>query len=180
MQKIENRILALLPVAGLILAGCSSTAPYIKQAENNPSLAGGAIRVECEKVEGLVESLDANQRTAVLKLEDGASHQYRIGISVMNLAQMPAGTEVKGKAMEEEALFLGGVTPPAAGPGVSDFKTKIHELDKSYLLITLDYPNDKRRDFKVPIGTDLKNVNPGDEVVVRSTTPLLVELRVKD
>jgi len=167
------------PVAGLILAGCSSTATYRQQAENNPSLQGGAIRVECEKVKGAVESLDANQRTAVLKLGDGSSHQYRISTGVMNLAQMAPGTEVKGKAMEEEALFLNNAPLPAAGPGVSDFKTKIYNVDKSYRLIALDYPNDKRRDFKVPLGTHLETVNPGDEAVVRSTTPLLVELEAR-
>lgn len=180
MQTIKMRTLAWIPVAGFILAGCHSTANYQKQAQNNPALAGGAIRVESEKVEGVIESIDAAQRTAAIKLEGGASQQYRLSTGIMNLAQLAAGTQVKGRAVEEQALFLNNAPLPSPGPGVSDFKTTIHELDKSYLLITLNYPNDQRRDFKVPIGTDLKNVNAGDQAVVRSTTPILVELRPND
>jgi hypothetical protein len=84
---------------------------------------------------------------------------------------------VKARVVDEQALFLSGAAIPAAGPGDSDFKTKIWNLDKSYRLITLEYPNNETKDFKVPLGTDLTNVNPGDEAVVRSTPPMLVALK---
>jgi hypothetical protein len=169
--------LAVLPAGALLLTACHSTENYRKQAALNPSLAGGAIRVESEKLEGTVQSLDEAQRTAVLALEGDGTNTYRISQGVMNLATITPGTEVKARAVDEQALFLNNAPIPAASPGVSDFKTKIWNLDRSYRLIELQYPNAETRQFKVPLGTDLSNVNPGDEVVVRSTEPLLVELR---
>jgi hypothetical protein len=179
MKTISKKLfaLAVLPAGGLLLVACHSTENYAKQAALNPSLAGGAIRVQSEKVEGAVQSIDPAQRTTVLALEDGATNQYRISQGVMNLDTITPGTEVKARVVDEQALFLSGAAIPAAGPGDSDFKTKIWNLDKSYRLITLEYPNNETKDFKVPLGTDLTNVNPGDEAVVRSTPPMLVALK---
>ena len=177
-MKTKKRILfEMLSLNALLLAGCSSTEQYYNQAKMNPSLAGGAIRVDERKIEGSVQSVDASQRTIVLKAYESGTNQYRVSNGVMNLDQVTPGEEVKAKVVDEDALYLGGNPVPAAGPGVSDFKTKIHNLDRSYRLITLDYPNNETRDFKVPLGTPLENVNPGDEAVVRSTVPIVVQLK---
>jgi hypothetical protein len=169
--------IGLLSANAVLLAGCSSTEQYYNQAKMNPSLAGGALRVDTRKVEATVEAIDPSQRTIVLKAYETGASQYRVSNGVMNLDQVPTGAEVKAKLVDEDALFLGGTPVPPAGPGVCDFKTKIWNLDRSYRLITLVYPNNETRDFKVPLGTPLENVNPGDEAVVRSTVPMVVQLK---
>ena len=178
MSLRRHSFLALISVAMMLLAGCSSTKQYFEQAKANPSLAGGAIRVTTRKFDATVASVNADHRTIALTTKAG-THEYRVSTVVKNLSQVIPGTEVKVKVVDEDALFLSNTPLPAAGPGVSDFKTTIHELDRSYRLITLNYPNDERRDFKVPLGTQLEHVNPGDEAVVRSTVPIVVELEGK-
>ena len=177
-MKTQKRILlGLLSANALLLAGCSSTEPYFNQAKMNPSLAGGAIRVQARKLEASVQSVDVAKRTIVLKTYENGANEFRVSNGVMNLDQVVPGNEVKVKIVDEDALFLSGTPLPATGPGVSDFKTKIWNLDRSYRLITLVYPNNETRDFKVPLGTPLENVNPGDEVVVRSTVPMVVQIK---
>ncbi len=166
-----------LASAALLLAGCSSTEPYFNQAKLNPSLTGGAIRVGVRTIEATVQSVDASKRTIVLKTYEAGANEFRVSSAVMSLDQVIPGNEVKAKIVDEDALFLGGTALPPAGPGISDFKTKIWNLDRSYRLITLEYPNNETRDFKVPLGTPLENVNPGDDAVVRSTVPIVVELK---
>jgi hypothetical protein len=169
--------LALISANALLLAGCSSMEQYYNQAQMNPSLAGGAIRVDSRKFVGTVQSVDAAKRTIVLKAYETGNSEFRVSNDVMNLDQIPPGSEVKAKVVDEDALFLSGTPLPPAGPGISDFKTKIWNLDRSYRLLTLEYPGNETRDFKVPLGTPLENVNPGDEVVVRSTVPMVVKLK---
>ena len=179
MSLRRHSFIALITAgAMMLLAGCSSTKQYFEQAKANPSLAGGAIRVTTRKFDATVASVNADHRAIALRTKAG-THEYRVSNVVKNFSQVIPGTEVKAKVVDEDALFFGNTPLPAAGPVVSDFKTTIHELDRSYRLITLNYPNGERRDFKVPLGTQLEHVNPGDAAVVRSTVPIVVELKGK-
>jgi len=178
-MKIKSILaVVLISANALMVAGCSSTEQYYAQAKANQSLAGGAIRVSTRKFDASVASVNPSNRTIALRTESG-THEYRVSNGVMNLSQVIPGAEVKVRVVDEDALFFGNTSLPAAGTGVSDFKTRIHGVDRSYRLLALDYPDNETRDFKVPLGTHLENVNPGDEAVVRSTVPLVVELEGK-
>jgi hypothetical protein len=180
----------LLPAVLLGLAGCG-TAPVNPLAiEQSPTLAGGTTVIETFSEKADVTSLVSSRRTLPLRSEAGNTITCKAAPQVANFDQIQVGARVEATITELTALFLAkNGPPPSAGPGVevesqtagvvlqtTDSRAKATKVDRSYRLLTVEYANGSTKEFKVPLPHTLKNVQPGDEVVVRSTEPLAIRL----
>ena len=58
----------------------------------------------------------------------------------------------------------------------TDSRARVFQVDRSYRMLKLDYGNGYKKEFKIPMRYKLKDVRPGDEVVVRATEPLALRV----
>jgi hypothetical protein len=103
--------LAVLPVALLILASCSSTPPPAPQASSAASIQegvpGGAF-VNTLEVSARVTAIDYVQRTATLVDSDGKKFPVKVGPDALNFDQVKVGDLVKATVTEELVVHLAG------------------------------------------------------------------------
>jgi hypothetical protein len=182
---------ALIPTALLGLAGCGTAPVNPLTTQSSPTLAGGLPVVETFDQKAEVASLVPAQRTVALRSKAGKTITCKTAPQVANYSQLQVGDRVKAKITDAVAIFLvKDGQPPSAAAGVAvagpaeagqpagvvlqttDSHAKVCTLDVSYGMLKLDYGNGTMKEFKVPRSHSLKQVQKGDEVVVRATEPL--------
>jgi ribosomal protein S17 len=195
-QDMKTKVLklaatALIPAAWLSLTGCGSAPVNPLATQSSPALAGGFPVIETFDQKAQVTSLVPEQRTLALRNKEGNTITCKAAPQVANFSQLWVGDKVKATITDAVAIYLvKNGPPPNAGAGVevgsqpasvvlqtTDTRGRVFQVDRSYRLLTVDYGNGSRRQFKIPLHHPLKQVQKGDEVVVRSTEPLA--LRVK-
>lgn len=185
-MKTNATMMALLPAAFLAF-GWSSSA--------NAQPVEGAIEAEVVKASFTVDAIDATKRTVTLKNADGATRTVKCGKEVVNFDQIKVGDKVTVAVMESIAVVVrakGG--PPNAGEGVavalapkgakpgaimaetSEITAKVDAVDATKRTVTLEGPLGKQRTFRVGPKADLSAIKKGDDIVLRVTDALAIEV----
>jgi hypothetical protein len=196
--------LAVTPLALLALAACSSTplSPEKQwktetyQQEGGGAGYGGQVVVDTVTTNATVESIDAKQRTLLIKYPDGQTTTYKAGPEVQKFDQIKVGDLLKGTLVNERAVSLVKVgtlssasvtdsavaVPNGAKPGVKtvhilNFTAKVLSIDPMGHQVTLQMADGRTRNVRVRDAINLANFNPGDLVSIRltETTTILVE-----
>ena len=159
----------LLPVIALALAGCWTPPNANVQPKGNPGLIQRGITVEVVQNPAPVESIDASQRTITLKRIDGMAKTYPVGPKVKNLDQIKAGDQVKATVIDELAVYIleNGRLPDGTTAGTLGVNARVLQVDPSYRILTLQYPNGQSEKFKAALDAKLQEMAPGDDVVVK-------------
>jgi hypothetical protein len=177
-----NRTIAtlLLPVFTLALAGCW-TAPIANVRPNGePRLIQGAIAVESVQDAATVQAIDRSWRGLVVKLSDGTTATWKAGSQVTNFEQLKVGDKVEATLSQKLTVYVlkNGQLPDAGGaPETIKADAKVLIVDPSYRLLTLQYPNGQAETFKVAIDAKLIQMEPGDDVVVRTVEAVAVRVQ---
>jgi hypothetical protein len=199
-----NGLLRLTPVALLALVACHSTplppesqwkkANY--QQEAGGSGFGGQVMVDTTTTNATVVSIDAAQRTLLLKYPDGTTTTYKAGPEVERFNQIKVGDVVKATRADERALSLdksgtlsnvstadtvvalpNGGKPGAKSVRILSFTAKVLAIDLMGHQATVQLADGQTRAVRVRENVNLADFNPGDTVSVRitETTTVLVE-----
>jgi hypothetical protein len=196
-------MLALTPAALLALASCSTKLPPESQwkKETYAQEAGGAgfggqVVVNTATTNATVVSIDATDRTLLLKYPDGRTTSYKAGPEVEKFSQIKVGDVVKATVADERALSLdkGGTLsnvdtnnsavalPDSTKPGVKrirvlSFTGKVLAIDLIGRQATLQLADGQTKTVRVRETVNLADFSPGDTVSVRitETTTVLVE-----
>jgi hypothetical protein len=167
--------------AALALGGCW-TAPTAKlRAKGAPRLIQDAVAVESVKNPVIVQSVDAGTRTVVvLNPADLAPTIYKAGARVFNLDRIRAGDRVRATVAEQLTVLVlqDGRLPAADGRiGPIEANAKVLMVDPSYRLLTLRYPDGTTETFKVGLDVRLRQMEPGDDVVVRAVEAVALQVQ---
>jgi len=190
--------LILAPLALAALSGCATGPSKGVTSGDNPSMTGGWRVVEKTKYKATIESIDAKQRVAVLAPKEGSPVSCKFGPDVLTYDQFNSGDKVKAKVATESAIFLvKSGPPPSAGQGAwarpkgdtlngggvllttADTTATVLTVDRSYRMLKLTYADGTTKEIKVDLPASLAFVQPGDQVVVRRTQPMIVAIKSK-
>jgi hypothetical protein len=153
--------------AALLLAGCWAAPVATVQPKGEPRLIQGAIAVQSVKEAAIVASVDRNAGTIVLRTAGRPeTSNYKLGPKVSNLDGIKAGDVVQATVKEELTVYVlrDGQLPDA---GTLAVHAKVLAVDPSYRLLKLQYPDGGDETLKVPLGTQLEQMEAGDSVVIR-------------
>ena len=190
--QTKTTIIALLPALALALA-CYSKA----NAQTSPSggAAEGAIEAEVAKATFTVTAIDTTKRTVTLKGADGTTRTVKCSKDVVNFPQIKVGDNVTVAIVESIAVVVRTKgAPPSAGeraavalapigakPGgimtnTTKISAKVEAVDAAAHSVTVKGPLGKERTFKVNPKVDLSTLKTGDEIVLRITDALAIDV----
>jgi len=156
----------------------------------------GGIAVDVSQVTVKVIGVNHTARTVTLEMPSGKTMTYKVGKEVRNFAQVKKGDLIKATLVESLAVFIekrGGrpaatetqtvrLAPQAAKPGIIVADTyritgKIQFVDLRSRMVTITGPNYMSKTVKVgPNVKNLKSLKVGDDVVVRYTEALAIDV----
>ena len=188
----------LIPTAILSLAGCKTPPANPLANQSSPTLAGGRVVLQTSHEKAEVTELVAGKSDLALRSSAGTTTRCKVAPEVANLGQVQVGSRVKVTLTDAVAIFPAkSGPPPSAGAGVTvtgtpesgqpgsvvlqttDVQAKVYSVDRSYRLLKLQYADGSRKEYKVSLPDTLENVAKGDEVVVRTTEPLVICLKTR-
>jgi hypothetical protein len=194
MKKWSNKkvLAGALAVVMIFVFGQLAQAAEKKQAAEP-----GAIAVAVLKASASVESVDAAKRMVTLKTPDGATKTLKCGPEVRNFDQIKAGDTVNLTFVDEVAAYVRkadapplaeegamvALAPKGAKPGVlmaetAEVKAKVESVNKTKRTITLLNPDGSTKTVKVAKKADaLKELKKGDDIVLRITQALLIDVK---
>jgi hypothetical protein len=203
ITKLLSGFLCLTPAALLALTSCSTPLPPESQwkTETYQQTAGsagygGQVVVDTATTNATVVSVDAAQRTLLLKYPNGQTTTYQAGPEVKKFNQIQVGDVLKTTLADERALSLNKsaalsnvsttnstvAVPNGAKPGaktvrILSFTGKVLAVDPMGHQATLQLADGQTRTVRVREAVNLADFNPGDTVSVRitETTTILVE-----
>lgn len=125
-----------------------------------------------------VESVDRTARTLVLSVRGIALPACKVGRGVRDWGDIRIGDEVRGTIREVLTVY---VAPPSESSSSAWARSltpdaRVLDVDPSYRVLTVQYPNAGTEAFKVALHTPMTGVEAGDSVAIRERE--LVELRV--
>jgi hypothetical protein len=158
----------------LMLAGCWTAPVATVQPQGEPRLIQGEVAVESVKTLAVVSSVDVSGGTLTLRTESSAQiATYKVGPKVAGLNDLKPGDVVQATLAQALDVYLlrdGRL----AGAGAVAADARVLTVDPSYRLLTLQYPDGRKDTFKVPLGTRLEQMAPGNSVVIRPVAVLAV------
>lgn len=199
-KSLITTLLALSPAALLILTSCSSNPPppqVSSAAAFQPGVPGGVF-VETQSLTANVTAIDAAKRKVTLVTSDGNKTTVKCGPDVINFDQIRVGDQLKVTVAEEVVAYVaeagaphtdGGaalvaLAPKGAKPGgiVADtvqVTAKVIAIDLRAHKATLQFPDGSTRTVAVRPDVDLKKRHVGEEVVIRITEILALNVTKK-
>jgi hypothetical protein len=195
ITQFLSGFLRLTPAALLALAACSTPLPPESQwkTETYQQTAGsagygGQVVVDTTTTNATVVSIDAAQRTLLLKYPDGQTTTYQAGPEVKKFNQIKVGDVLKTTLADERALSLNKSTalsnvsmtnstvavPNGAKPGaktvrILSFTGKVLAIDLIGHQATLQLADGQTRTVRVREAVNLADFSLGDTVSVRIT-----------
>ena len=162
----------LLLSGALALAGCWTAPVANVQPPGEARLIQNGIAVRSIKNPATVEFVDQVAGSIVLRTSGVTeTSTYKVDRSVSNFRNIRAGQLVEATVAEELSVYLlrDGQLPGAAGASEKiAADARVLSVDPSYRLLTLQYSNGRNETLKVPLDTRLRQMAPGDSVVIRS------------
>jgi hypothetical protein len=193
-------ILALSPAAVLILSSCSSHPPAPQTSSTaayRPGVPGG-VMVETHTLTANVTDINAAKRKVTLVTSDGKTTTVKCGPEVINFDQIRVGDQLQVTVAEEVVAYLaeagapqadGGavvvaLAPKGAKPGGIVAETvqvtaKVIAIDLKGQKATLQFPDGSARTVAVRKDVDLTKHHVGEEVVIRITEMLAINVTKK-
>jgi hypothetical protein len=192
LSKSKIKIIFLLPAFLLAFAFYSIANA---QAEREEAAAKGAIEADVAKATFTVTAVDSSKRTVTLKSPDGTTRTVKCSKEVVNFPQIKVGDNVTVAIVESIAVAArpkGG--PPSAGerttvalapvgakPGgiitnTTKISAKVQAVDAAAHTVTVKGPSGKERTFKVDPQVDLSTLKAGDDIVLRATDALAIDV----
>jgi hypothetical protein len=199
MKKLNLNlaIATCLSVALVSLTSCSTEPkPAVETASAvtyQPGVPGGAM-VETHQLKATVKSIDAASRKVELATADGQRTTVKCGPEVINFDQIHVGDQLVVTVTEELVAYLADARPPADGgatavvlaprgakPGgvVADtvqVTARIAAIDLRNHKATLEFPNGSTRTVAVRPDVDLAQRKVGEEVVIRITEVVALQV----
>jgi len=194
---MKKRFLVVAVAAVLAVGAQSAFASNHAAAKTAKKSAGeqGAILVEAVQATAKVTAVDPDTRKVTLEV-DGESKTVTCGPEVRNFDQIKVGDRLTITFVESLAVYLEKAGPAAGGeefstvtlapqgakPGmlVTDtvvLKAKIQAVDAKKGVMTLTTPDGKTKTLKVAKkDTELKALKKGDDIVVRVTEALAIQV----
>jgi hypothetical protein len=171
-----------LPVFPLILTGCATPPNANVQPAGKPGLIQGNIPVSIIQDPVTVVTLNAGERTIVLKHAVGSTKTFNVMPSVDNFDQVKVGDVIKATVKAELSVYIldHGKLPNPDGtsrPKTINFNAKVLEVDPSHRLLTLQFTNGRSMTIKAGLDVQLEKMAPGDDVVMRSNQIAAIEIK---
>ena len=194
-------VACLSAVAALALTSCSSPQPLPPSATQSSATTSTAapglidVGVLMETATGVVkiESIDATNRTLMLRRSDGASIRFKAGPEVRRFSQLKVEDQititmtdnctifvVKGKMDPRIAASTAMVrTPEGDNPGgvivnAVNINAKVLDVDRAARRVLLQYDPTQTKYVKVRPNVNLDNVAANDTVLVRGTETISI------
>lgn len=181
----KRSTLALLPVAWLILTGCSSTTKVDKTTTTTfkEGVPGGVL-TQTYQTTATVTAIDPATRQVTLVAPDGSQNTFEAGPKVV-LDQIKTGDKVKVTVTRELVVYMNpndlpATTSPAAmvraTPGVQpgvltadtvELTATVESVDLAKHEATLHISDGRTGTFKVRKDVDLTQVKAGAKVFIR-------------
>ena len=163
--------------AALLITGCALTACWTPpvanvQPKSEPRLIQSAIPVVSVKDAATVQAIDLEKRSITLRFAQGSVATIESGSTVSNFSKVRAGDTVRATVVQELSVYVlrDGRLPRGDGTAESiNSDARILMIEPSYRLLTLQYPNRKAETFKVGLEAKLTEMEPGDDVTIRTT-----------
>ena len=189
-------IAALIPALALVLASYAGLrAANAASTEDQAGPAGGIVATETTTMTATVQAVDPADRTVTLRSPDGTTSTYQVGEEAVNFDQIRVGDQVKATYVESLAVAIRKTDePPSAAesqaitrapkgamPGgvivsTTELTARVTDIDAANRTVTLVGPAGKPRTLKVGPDVDLTKVHTGDNVVVRYTEALKIQV----
>ena len=193
---LKSTALALLPVAMLTLASCSSTPKgETTTSTNYQSGVPGGVMVTTYKKTATVTGIDKATRKVTLVDKAGTLTTVKAGPEVANFNQIEIGDQVKATVTAQLVVSVrkpgepsdDGVTatvkwaPLGAKPGdrlesTMEITAKVKSLDVKHQKATLLFPDGTTKTFPVRKDVDLTKQTVGADVVMRVTEAVAISV----
>ena len=194
LQFSQPVLSTALGAALLTLNSCSSGPPVAKTTAitYQEGVPGGTL-VEHYTITATVAGLDASHSHVTLVASDGSRNTFAADPSFRKLDQLRVGDAVQAGVTRELVLFLRKNSPPpnvepsaAMAPagegdkaGVMTADTlhrsaKVGAVDTKRREVVLQFADGSSKTFPVRKDVDLRQVSPGDEVVIRTTSTVVL------
>jgi Cu/Ag efflux protein CusF len=189
--KTTITVMGLLPAVLLMFACLKANA----QTDKGAAAAQGAIEAEVAKATFTVTAVDTTQRTVTLKAADGTTRTVKCSKDVVNFPQIKVGDKVTVAIVESIAVAVRPKgAPPSAGEGAAvalapvgakpggimarttKISAKVEAVDAAAHTVTVKGPLGKERTFKVNPKVDLSTLKNGDDIVLRVTDALAIDV----
>ena len=198
-EAIVGAVPALLPALLLTLAA-SSSAPKVEKASTlayHEGVPGGTL-VETYKITVTVGEIDAASRKVTLVAPDGSQNTFTALPSDHTFDQLKVGEQVQATVTRQLVVFLrktgvalnnapmieAGLAPDIAGSDVLKSGTvqrvaRVGAIDRKRRQATLDFLDGTSQRFNVRRDVNLDQVQPGEQVVIRTTSAVVLTLERK-
>jgi len=192
---MKKQLMAVLVLIAALMLAFAGYAEDPKTSPKGKADAAGAIDVDAITATSKVTAVDSAKRTVTLTNEAGESHTYKLGKNVRNFAQIKVGDQVKATLLESVAVVVrkssappdaaeGGlvaVAPKGAKPGVimakaREITTKIVSIDAQARTVTVEGPMGGKPTIKVGPKVNLNELQQGDDVTLRVTDALAINV----
>jgi hypothetical protein len=195
--KLNLAVAACLPVALMTLTSCSTEPkPAVETASvvsYQPGVPGG-IKAETHKLTARVTAIDAATRKVTLETADGNKTVVKCGPEIVNFDQIRLNDRLTVVVTEEIVAYLANARTPADGgaravvlaprgakPGgvVADtvqVTAKVVAIDLRNHKATLQFPDGSTRTVAVRSDVDLSQRRVGEEVIIRVTEVVAVQV----
>lgn len=191
--------LALGATALLALTSCSSTRPADEplgettRASVYKEGVPGGVLVETTTIKASVVAIDTTNRAVTLAVPDGRQKVIGCGPEVANFGQIRVGDQVNATITSELVLALTTADMPAVEAGLAalaprgkkpggvmaqtqEYTATISDINRSRREITLRLPDDSKRTFTVRPDIDLSGRKPGQQVAIRVSVAVAIEV----
>jgi hypothetical protein len=181
----------LLPAVLLTFTSCSS-APKVEKTTTTAyrqSVPGGTL-VETYKITALVKAIDPADRKVTLVASDGSANTFTAGPKNRAFDQLRAGEQVQAAVTRELVVFLRKDGAPltdntllstAVNSGALKSDTvqliaQVGIVDRKRRQVALQFPDGTSKSFTTRKDVDLQRVQSGEEVVIRTTSAVVLTL----
>lgn len=195
-KAVRYAILALAPVAAIVLAGCKSSSkpPEPTDKVSTVETKNGVMVVETIKAQANVIAVDGKKRTVTVQTAEGQK-TIKCGPQVVNFNQISVGDKVMLTLTQEIALSVTTGTPPALAegavvtvspkgdkPGVAladmaQVTVKVLAIDSVNRTVTIKMPNAITKTIKVGNDARLDKLKVGDDVTVQYAQSVAIEIK---
>jgi len=197
MKNTLRVLLAVALVAALVsIAATVSLAAKTMTTPMRAAAGPGTIAIDARQVTVRVVGVSESARTVTLQLSNGKIVTYKVGKDVRNFAQLKRGDTIKATLLDALAVYIqkmGGrptatetqtvmLAPKGAKPGMIVANTirvtgKIQLVDMTNRMVTITGPGGMSKGFKVGHNVDLRGLRAGDDVVVRYTEAVALDVQ---
>jgi hypothetical protein len=177
---VNGLALILISAAALALAGCWTAPNANVQPTGTLGLIQSEIMVESVQYPATVQAMDNGLRTITLVLPDGTVKTYKAGPNLKNFDKIQPGETVKATVTDKLAVYglENGRLPDGTTAEALGVSGKVLQVDPSYRLLTVQFPNGQTEIFKPGLQTLMQEMSPGDSVVIRPVE--VTKIKVKN